>query len=82
MYASKKKAIQKNDPKVKITDVILFVVSGEEDQLVVDLFYHMNNLSSSVCGLQTFVKRLGLSHCLWARVVSSMAQSKHCPFPF
>lgn len=49
----------KNDPKIKITDVILFVVSGEEDQFVVDLFYHMNNLSSSVCGLQTSVKRRG-----------------------
>lgn len=69
-----KKKQYKNDPKIKITDVILFVVSGEEDQFVVDLFYNMNNLSSSVCGLQTSVKRLGLSHCLWAMVVSSMAQ--------
>lgn len=71
----------KNDPNIKITNVILFVVSGEEDQFVVDLFYHMNNLSSSVCGLQTSEKT-ALSHCLWAKVVSSIAQSKHCPFPF
>lgn len=55
MSAFQEKAIKK-DPKIKITDVILFVVSGEEDQFVVDLFYHMNNLSSSAFGLQTSEK--------------------------